>query len=91
MLSSPPNGENLRFFISGLAHLRNFRICGLIQKNSGFAICRLAHTKNRNLRICDSGINPKIYGFAIADRNIICVPTFTVGLLIEKLKRNKKI
>jgi hypothetical protein len=62
---SPPNGENLRFSISGLAHLRNLRICGLIQKNSGFAICRLAHTKKRNLRICDSGTNPKIYGFAI--------------------------
>ncbi len=36
-------------------NLRNIKICG-------YAICSLAHL--RNLRICDGGMNPRIFGFA---------------------------
>ncbi len=44
-----------------------FTVCWLIEKNCGFAICGPAHL--RNLRVCDSRMCPRIFGFAI------CLPT----------------
>ncbi len=52
---SPPNVENLRFSISGLAQLRNLRICGLIQK---IADLQYADWHIQKIEIC---------GFAIAE------------------------
>jgi hypothetical protein len=48
------------FAICGLEHQVNLRICGLIITN---------------LRICDCGMSPRIYGFAIC-RLKICHLTF---------------
>jgi hypothetical protein len=44
-----------------------FAICGLIMKICGFAICGQAHI--RKLRICDSGMSPRICGHSSFQMN----------------------
>jgi hypothetical protein len=53
--------------------ISRFAICGIIINICGFAIYELAVL--RNLRICDSGMSPRIYEFSS--------PFFSVELLYD--------
>ncbi len=53
-----------------LAEICGFSICGWIIQICGIASCRLAH--QRNLGICDIGIIPRIYEFAICWQRWAC-------------------
>jgi hypothetical protein len=79
----------IRNTASFLANLRIYdmrtgtkkKICGFaIPQYSflicGFAICGLARL--RNLRICDCGMRPRIYGFSFCGLTKNCVPTFVL-------------
>ncbi len=53
-----------------------FANCGLTIENCGFAICGLAPL--RNLRICESGMSPRIRGITICKlkKKFVCPPLF---------------
>jgi hypothetical protein len=54
-------GLRTHFLFAALKLLQTLEICGLITKIWRiFAICELDHL--RNLRICNSGMKPRIFG-----------------------------